>query len=174
MPQQKIVSLLVAFTSLIVVAMGCGSGSSGPPSPSGSFRTLRFTATSDKLVYTKGETASFVITANNVGSAPIRITSGSPFYSLQYHLASWVVVYSGSRIVRQNYIGPGFGDSVTIGAGSTEQGKRVWDLTDDDEVPVPPGKYTVITFVVANQIDGVTVTGNAYDLAAPPLSITIN
>ena len=153
---------------------GCGSGSSGPPSPTGTFRTLRFTAQSDKLVYARGDTASFVITANNVGAAPVTIASGTPFFSLQYHLATRVTVYSGSKVVRQYFGGPSFGDSVTIGAGSSQQGKRLWDLTDDNSLPVPPGNYTVIVEVVANMIDGVIVTGSQFALAAPPLSVTIN
>ena len=110
-----VLAILTLFNS------GCGSGSLGPPSPTGTFRTLRFTAQSDKLVYARGDTASFVITANNVGAAPVTIASGTPFFSLQYHLATWVTVYSGSKVVRQYFGGPSFGDSVTIGAGSSQQ-----------------------------------------------------
>ena len=165
---------LICILSSALFLMGCGSGSSGPPSPSGSFRSLRFNAQSDKSAYIAGEMASIVLTASNSGAVPVTIASGTPSFSLQYPMAISVDIYKGSKIVRQHYPGPGIGDFITIQPASNQVGKLLWDLKDDDNVNVPSGTYTAIAFVSAYQIDGVAFSAINYELAAPPISIKVN
>jgi hypothetical protein len=131
---------IFAATMLVSALLsGCGGGNGATVPGNRRYQSLVLALTTPKTTYARGEPLPLTFEVRNVGLQAQTFTiGGCDFFDTR--------VTQGSRAVWQRSLSGGCGGSVAtveILPGDTKSYSYTWEQVDQQDVPVPPGHYTV-------------------------------